>query len=48
MKDLEKLSVEELVRRISPNSDVHKELRKREVIRTKNITGEVKVVYKKS
>ena len=45
MKDLEKLSVEELVRLISPNSDIHKELRKREVIRTKNITGELGEYY---
>ena len=45
MKDLEKLTVEELVRLISPNSDVHKELRRREVIRTKNITGELGEYY---
>ena len=45
MKDLEKLTVEELVRLISPNSDIHKELRKREVIRTKNITGELGEYY---
>ena len=45
MTDLEKLSVEELVRLISPNSDIHKELRKREVIRTKNITGELGEYY---
>ena len=45
MKDLEKLTVEELVRLISPNSDVHKELRRRKVIRTKNITGELGEYY---
>ena len=45
MKYLEKLTVEELVRLISPNSDVHKELRRREVIRTKNITGELGEYY---
>ena len=39
--DLERLSVEELVRLISPGSDVHKELRRRGILRTKNTTGEL-------
>ena len=41
VKELEKLTTEELVKLISPNSDVHKELKRRDVIRTKNITGEL-------
>ncbi len=45
MESLEKLTVEELVRLISPNSDIHKELRRRNVIRTKNITGELGEYY---
>ncbi len=39
--DLSKLSVEEIVKLISPNSDIHNELRKRGVLRTKNVTGEI-------
>jgi len=39
--DLKKLSVEELARKISPGSDVHNELRRRNVLRTKNTTGEL-------
>ena len=39
--DLKKLSIKELVKLISPNSDVHKELRRRGVLRTKNTTGEL-------
>ena len=45
MESLEKLTVVELVRLISPNSDIHKELRRRGVIRTKNITGELGEYY---
>lgn len=45
IKDLEQLSIEELVKLISPNSEVHKELKKRKVIRTKNITGELGEYY---
>ena len=39
--DLKKLTVEELARLISPGSDVHNELRRRNVLRTKNTTGEL-------
>tara|TARA_Y100001960_G_C14212414_1_gene604991 strand:+ start:60 stop:554 length:495 start_codon:yes stop_codon:yes gene_type:complete len=39
--DLKELSVEELARKISPGSDVHNELRRRNVLRTKNTTGEL-------
>jgi len=39
--NLKKLSVEEIVKLISPNSLAHKELRRRGVLRTKNVTGEI-------
>ena len=45
MKDLEKLSVEELAKLISPNSDVRKELKKRGVTRTNNVIGELGEYY---
>ena len=45
--DLKKLSVEELVKLISPNSDVHNELKMRGVLRTKNTTGELGEYYVK-
>ena len=44
-KDLTELSVEELVKFISPSSDVIKELKKRGVLRTKNIVGELGEYY---
>tara|TARA_X000000368_G_C22635960_1_gene538802 strand:- start:21 stop:536 length:516 start_codon:yes stop_codon:yes gene_type:complete len=43
--DLKKLSVEDLLKLISPSSDVIQELRKRDVLRTKNIVGEVGEYY---
>tara|TARA_Y100000768_G_C23835301_1_gene613413 strand:+ start:367 stop:879 length:513 start_codon:yes stop_codon:yes gene_type:complete len=43
--DLEKLSVEHLLKLISPSSDVIQELRARGVLRTKNIVGEVGEYY---
>ena len=39
--DIEKLSVRELVKLLSPNSEVQKELRNRGVLRTKNIVGDI-------
>ena len=45
LMDLEKLSVEDLLKLISPSSDVIQELRKRGVLRTKNIVGEVGEYY---
>ena len=43
--DLDKLSVEDKSKLISPSSDVIQELRKRGVLRTKNIVGEVGEYY---
>ena len=43
--DLKKLSVEDLLKLISPSSNVIQELRKRGVLRTKNIVGEVGEYY---
>ena len=45
MKELEKLSVQELFKLISPNSDVHQELKRRNILRTKNTTGEIGEYY---
>ena len=39
--DLKKLSDEEILKLISPNSDIHNELRRRSILRTKNVTGEI-------
>jgi len=43
--DLKKLSVEDLLKLISPSSEVIQELRRRDVLRTKNIVGEVGEYY---
>tara|TARA_Y100000389_G_C17347296_1_gene456529 strand:- start:312 stop:824 length:513 start_codon:yes stop_codon:yes gene_type:complete len=43
--DLKNLSVEELLKLISPSSDVIQELRARDVLRTKNIVGEAGEYY---
>ena len=43
--DLKKLSVEDLLKLISPSSEVIQELRRRDVLRTKNIGGEVGEYY---
>ena len=45
--DVTKLSVEELFKSISPNSAVHQELRSRNVIRTKNLVGDIGEYYVK-
>ena len=45
--DVTKLSVEELLKLISPNSDIHQELKSRGVIRTKNLVGEIGEYYVK-
>ena len=45
--DVTQLSVVELLKLISPNSSVHQELKKRGVIRTKNLVGEVGEYYVK-
>ena len=44
-ENLSSLSVEELVQLISPSSEVIKELKKRGVLRTKNIVGELGEYY---
>ena len=43
--NLNHLTVEELVKLISPSSEVMKELKKRNVLRTKNIVGELGEYY---
>ena len=43
--DLSKLSIEELVHYLSPSSEVVKELKRRGVLRTKNIVGELGEYY---
>ena len=44
-KELSKLSIEELAYFLSPSSDVVKELKRRGVLRTKNIVGELGEYY---
>lgn len=39
--NLEKYSDEELVKLVSHNSEIHNELKRRNILRTKNITGEI-------
>lgn len=45
MSDLTKLKDEELIELISPSSDVIKELKSRNILRTKNIVGELGEYY---
>ena len=43
--DIKSLTVEELLKLISPSSDVIQELKRREVLRTKNTVGEIGEYY---
>ena len=43
--ELNKLTVEELFKLISPNSDIRQELTNRNVIKTKNLVGEIGLYY---
>jgi len=43
--DIESLSIEELAELISPSSAAYKELQRRNVLRTKNVVGELGEYY---
>ena len=45
MSDIKKLKDNELIQLISPSSEVIQELKKRGIIRTKNIVGELGEYY---
>ena len=44
-KDFNTLKVEELAQLISPNSKAYRELKKRGILRTKNVVGELGEYY---